>query len=303
MKSPSFKNSAIFVALFLCAAGPLAASQPLTETLYLVPVSRVEVLLRDETVLASRDFRKDTVSLGVGITSWFSLWVRFDYLTQSTFKIKKADAGDFFIKGKFAIGDFFNDVLHLGFMIDFRFPSGKNAYSNADWRNVALGKNEIKIGPFCRIDIVKLVFIHLNAFYVFREGSNENFYGGFFFDITKEDTWVKAFGFNPTRRDTFFSSKRLNNDYMVTSVSVNTTIFYPIIPHIEIYKSFRITRDRIDTRTVPIECARYDPLLLGAGLRYFFKRRVYLGAYTVQNPFRQAGYIRGIYGLELGMTF
>ena len=56
-------------------------------------------------------------------------------------------------------------------------------------------------------------------------------------------------------------------------------------------------------RDVPIEAARYNTFLMGAGLRYFFMEAMYLGIYTVQNPLQrsQKDFIQGIYGLELSV--
>jgi hypothetical protein len=269
----------------------------------MVPEYEVEIFLRDEVYDTGKYSRKDSVGLGFGATDEFSLWMQFDYLSASAFKTTRSDVGDLIFKGKFYYGDYARNHIHIGFLLSMRFPLGKNAYVSDAWRNLALGKYELKMGHFARFDILHLLFVHLNLFYVFREGNGENFWGGFYFDITKKETWEKVFGLNPKEKDTFFSTSRLKNDYMTVSMAWNTNYFYPFIPYIEFYGSFRVSRDHIDTETVPIEAAKYDVFLMSAGLRYFFLEAVYLGIYTVQNPLRlsQKGFIRAIYGFELSL--
>ncbi|OHD63542.1 MAG: hypothetical protein A2176_07080 [Spirochaetes bacterium RBG_13_51_14] len=302
MKQKQMKISAIGMALFLfIVARNRAESLPLTETIYMIPEYDVEILLRDEVYQTGTYSRKDSASLGFGAIDSFSLWIQFDYLSQSAFRVTTSDIGDLFFKGKFYIGDYASNQLHLGFLLNFRFPLGRNAYVNSDWLNLALGKYEVKLGPFARVDILDVVFVHLNLFYTFREGNGEDFWGGFYFDILKKETWEKVFGLNPQEDDTFFSSSRLKNDYISVSMAWNTNYWYPFIPYIEMYGSFRVSRSHIDTGDVPIEAAKYNTLLLSAGVRYFFMQTVYIGIYTVQNPLRisQQDFIQAIYGIEL----
>ncbi|MBN1498428.1 MAG: hypothetical protein JXA07_16775 [Spirochaetes bacterium] len=302
MKRLLLTISATGIALILFAAvGRRASGLPLTETIYMVPEYDVEIYLRDEVWQTGRCSRRDSVGLGFGATDEFSLWLQFDYLSASAFKATRSDVGDLFIKGKFYIGDYARNQIHLGFLLSLRFPLGKNAYVADEWRNLALGKYELKLGPFIRFDIFDVFFIHMNLFYTFREGNSENFFGGFYFDITKKDTWVKVFGLNPTEEDTFFSTDRLKNDYFSISMAWNTNYFYPFIPYIEFYGSIRVSRAHIDTGSVPIEAARYNVFLMSAGLRYFVKEAVYLGIYTIQNPLRmsQKDFIQAVYGIEL----
>ena len=75
-----------------------------------------------------------------------------------------------------------------------------------------------------------MVFIHLNLFYTFREANGEDFWGGFYINITKKETWEKFFGLNPAAKNTFFNIGRLKNDYMTVSMAWNTNYFYPFVP-------------------------------------------------------------------------
>lgn len=296
--------SAIGIALFLfLAAADRAAALPLTETIYMVPEYAVELSLRDEVYQTDRCSRKDSVSLGFGATDDFSLWLRFDYLSQSAFRATRSDLGDLFFKGKFFIGDYARNQVHIGFLISLRFPLARNAYNNAEWRNLALGKYELKMGPFFRFDVADVFFIHLNMFYTFREANGENFWGGFYLDITKKETWQKVFGLNPRAKKTFLGVDRIKNDYLSFSMAWNTNYFYPFVPYVEFYGSFRVSKDHFDAAEVPIEAAQYNTFLMSAGLRYFILEALYLGIYTVQNPLRssQKNFVQAIYGLELSL--
>ncbi len=156
-------------------------------------------------------------------------------------------------------------------------------------------------GPFARFDIVDILFLHVNLFYTFREGRAEDFFGGFYLDITEKETWKKVFGLNPKEKDTFLGANRLKNDYITAALAINTGRLYPLVPYVEFCGAVRVSRSHIDTGDVPIEAARYNSFLMSAGLRYFFREAIYLGVYTVQNPIRvsQKGFIQAIYGLEL----
>ncbi|MBP6990383.1 MAG: hypothetical protein KBC90_02660 [Spirochaetes bacterium] len=298
------KISAIPIALILFVVFQARAlSLPLTETIYMIPESSVELFLRDEVFDTGRQSRRDTLGIGFGATEDFSLWIQMSCLSRDAFRVTKSDVGDLFVRGKFYIGDYAKNQVHLGFLLDMRFPLAKNAYVSSDWRNLALGKYELRLGPFARFDILDVAFIHLNLFYTFREANGEDFWGGFYIDITKKQTWEKFFGLNPAADNTFFSTGRLKNDYMTVSMAWNTNYLYPLVPYVEFYGSFRVSRAHIDTSNVPIEGAGFNSFLMGAGLRYFFMEAVYLGIFTVQNPLQrsQRDFIRGIYGMELSV--
>lgn len=294
--------SAIVIALMLFL--PLwndARALPLTETIYMIPEYSVEIFFRDEIFQTDRYARRDSAGLGFGVTDDFSLWMSIDYLSQGPFRVTRSEIGDLFFKGKFFIGDYAGNDVHLGFLIELRFPLGKDAYGSTYWRNLALGRYELTFGPFARFDIVDLLFLHVNLFYTFREGRAEDFFGGFYFDITEKETWKKVFGLNPKEKDTFLSVNRLKNDYITAALAINTGRLYPFVPYIEFRGAVRVSRSHIDTGDVPIEAARYNSFLMSVGLRYFFREAIYLGVYTVQNPIRvsQKGFIQAIYGLEL----
>lgn len=302
MKLMNQNISAIGIALMLFLAfAHRTEALPLTETIYMIPEYCVEILLKDEVYQTDRWARKDSAGLGFGATDNLSIWLQMDYISQKAFHATKSDLGDLFIKGKFYFGDFAKNQVHLGFLINLRFPLAPNVYNNTEWRNLAMGKYELKMGFFSRFDIIDVFFIHLNFFYTFREANREDFWSGFYFDITKEETWKKVFGLNAKQKGTFLNIERIKNDYLTVSMAWNTNQLYPFVPYIEFYGAFRVKSCKFDASDVPIEAAQYNAFLMSAGLRYFFLQAVYLGIYTVQNPLRasQKNFIQAIYGIEL----
>ena len=280
-------------------------SLPLTETTYTLPEGGVEFAFHEEYINVRHFYRKEHVELGFGILTDLSIWFKFDYLHGGAFEMEQGEVGDLFFKFWYYIGDYFNEIMHLGFMVEFRFPTGKNAYSSKEWRNLCLGNHEITLGPVARFDLKKIIFFHANVFYTFRQDKNEDFYGGFYINPVNEDTYVNLFGLNPFSDDAFLSWDRLKNDYFTLSVAVNTNLVYPFIPYIELSSSFRVFRGKIEMENVPIEGAGIDSFLISAGVRYFLMRSVYLGIYAVVNPLMdiQEGYLKNIIGVDLSYQF
>ncbi len=305
MKPVITRTSAILIALFLflLAARPLDAL-PLTETIYCPREGAVEVFFRAEVQRVDSFYQKEVAGVGLGVLYNFSLWARFEYVHKGFFTFKENEIGDLFLKGKFHIGDYAGNSIHPGFLLEFRFPTGKNAYSGTQWRNLALGVNEITLGPYCRFDVVEALFFHFNFFYTFREGQGEDFYGGFYLNIFDGETWKRVFGLNPRYDDTFLSNKRLRNDFFSVSLAINTNVLYPVIPAVEVYGSFRPSKSRIETNDVRIEAAGVNPVLLVSGdLRFFINRSLYVGLYCVYNPFQQKGFTKEVYGIEFSAQF
>lgn len=293
--------SVIATALTLSLFVSECEALPLAETIYMIPPSCAEVRLRDEVWQTDRWSRKDSAIVGFGAADCFSMWLQFDYLSQGPFRVKRSEIGDFHCKAKFYIGDFFNDDLHCGLLASVRFPLGSEVTSGGRWRNLAMGRYELRLGPFARADILNLVFMDVNIFYTFREGKGEDFWGGFYLDMTKKETWDKCFGFNPKADNTFFNAKRLKNDYLTLSAAWDTGYWYPVIPFIEVYSSIRVAKGKGDTADLSIEGGMRTIFLMAAGVRYFVREALFLGFYTIQNPFRarQKEYISSVYGIEL----
>lgn len=288
--------------LFICVMS-LSASMPLTETAYVVPQGRVELTARGEFLKTSGDFRRETGALGLGILPKFCIWYSFQYLHKGNFKTSGSELGDSFLRLLFYINDFFNDTLHSAIIMSFRFPTGRNAYSESQFRNLAFGKNELKIGPIFKIDIKEKVYLHLNIFYVFREGAAEDMYNGLYLNPSEKNTYKNLFGLNYKTKGSFLESGRLKNDYIISSSALNTDVLYPFIPYLEFYFSRRIHKRETPEDEVYIEGSRINPILLSCGIRYFFSNSIFIGTYYINSFTNRKRYIKNIIGFDFSLQF
>jgi hypothetical protein len=288
---------------YFCAE--INASLPLTETIYTIPEGEMALSVREEILQLDNNFRRDNYSIGIGAMPDLSVRYSLDYLHDNIVNASSNKLGDSFLKIWLYLGDYYN--LHSGLLFTFRIPTGPNAYLDNHWRNVSFGKNELKIGPVFKIDLHKSIFLHLNIFYVFRQGENEGFYNGFYINFTKKETYSKLFGLNFKSKDAFLSSDRLKNDYAVCSMALNTDIIYPqisIIPYIELYTSHRVyKKQHRENENIPIEGSGINPVLFSLGGRYFFSESVFLGAYYILNPKKEKNFIKDIFGFDFSLQF
>ncbi|MFH0977578.1 MAG: hypothetical protein V1874_17500 [Spirochaetota bacterium] len=294
--------SAVVALILFYFCTDIKASLPLTETIYTIPESEITVGLREEIIKVNNNFRKENYSIGFGAFSSITVWYSVDYIHNNIINASSSKLGDSYLKAWFYLGDFFN-FMHTGLLFLFRLPTGPDAYAESEWRNVSFGKNELKIGPVFKFDIYKSIFLHLNIFYVFREGEDEGFYNGFYFNLTKKETYSKLFGLNFKSKDTFLSGSRLKNDYAVCSTAVNTDIIYPIIPFIEFYASHRVYKKQSGYENIPVEGSGINPILISIGGRYFFSNSLFLGTYYIVNPIREKNYIKSVLGFDFSLQF
>ena len=54
---------------------------------------------------------------------------------------------------------------------------------------------------------------------------------------------------------------------------------------------------------IPIEGSGINPLLLGAGVRYFPSEAVFAGCYYIFNPRKEKYYINDIFGFDFSLQF
>jgi len=280
------------------------SSLPLTDTIYTIPEDDFEVLINEEVHYLDDLFRRDNFGMGFGVFTDLSLWFNFQYLHRGVFRTEDDVLGDSFISLRYYLGDYLGDRLHLGLQVQFRLPTGPNAYGNSHWGHLALGKNEISLGAVSQVDVHDHFFLHFNLRYVLREGKNEDFYGGFNLNPLKGKTYTSLLGLNPFSRESFLSLDRLKNDFFSLSMAANTDIISPFVPYCEVYFSFRPYRGEISTHDIQIEAAAIDPLLLlNLGLRFFFNREIFLGIYSVINPLWSNGFTTVRYGIDFGVEF
>ena len=125
-------------------------------TLFLLSSTDLTLKLHvDDIYRIEEDFRIETFYLGLGIISSLSIWYSIQYLHRGIYESSRNELGDSFFKLWVYLGDYYDDLLHLGCLCSLRLPTGKNAYSNEEWRNLSLGNHEIKIGPVIQLDVKK----------------------------------------------------------------------------------------------------------------------------------------------------
>lgn len=241
--------------------------------------------------------------MGFGIIEDFSVWFSFQYLHLGLWKTRDNEFGDTFLKIWIYTSDFFRDNLHLGFLCAFRFPTSSNSYINEKWKNISFGNNELKLGPVFQLDINDILYLHLNTFYVFREGENQGFYNGIYLNPFNKKTYTKLFGLNYKSEGAFLEVDRLKNDYIILSLALNTDIFSPIIPYIEFFNANVLFRNNnSETDNISIEGAGINPTLLSMGCRYFL-RSTFVGLHYIKNLRNEKKYIKHIIGFDFSLQF
>lgn len=280
--------------LFLQITG-LSASLPLTQTIYTLPESKIELNCREEFLRSDSNYRKEQYKLGIGLKPKVSVWYSFDYLHNGAFKTHDNEMGDSFLKLWLYPGNFFNNTINAGLLIESRIPTGTDSYADQRWKYLSFGNNELKIGPVIQAEPADKIYLHLNIFHVFREASGENLYSGMYLSPLRKETYIKVLGFNYRSDKTFFNSERLENDYVVLSCALNTEYPYPLIPFLEIYCSIPYN---IDITNESAE--RY---LAGLGARYFFTREIYLSFYYIYNLKAEKNNIKDISGFDFSLQF
>ena len=288
------------MALMLFFARPLAAAMPLTETICTIPEGEFELLAGAYLVRTGELYRGERLAIGFGVLDDLSVWFTTGYIHRETGG-DDSGMGDSFLKIWYYLGDAAANRLHAGLAAIARIPTGPSAYDSSRWHNISLGVNELSLGTALQYEMGRF-FFHGSAFYVFRQGQGEDFYGGFSGNVTEKDTWIAAFGLNPWREETFLEGGRLANDYVSASLAVNTVILDRLVPFAEVYASHRVHRRETDNDRLPLEGAGVNPVLAGAGCRYFAGGG-YLELFALASLVRKSGYIREIAGVSAGLMF
>ncbi len=298
------KKSALLAALvsFMALAATSHASMPFTETIATLPEGSMELLVNEEFFTYDSGYRRDTFGIGFGIIDSLSARVYLQYLHKGFPASRDAALGDTFVRLWWYAGTAAGGALHWGVLALFRFPTGPNAYTDERWRNLALGNNELKLGPVAQYE-AGAFFFHANLFCVFREKDREGFYNGLYLNPVEKETYRKAFGLNFMADGTFLDPKRLENDYAAASLALNTDTLYPFIPWVSAYASRRFSRVHEEIEEIPIEGALVNPLLFSAGARYFFSYNAFAGLSATVSAVRRRHYPGEIVGVEMRLQF
>ncbi len=274
---------------------------PLTETIHTLGEGEFEIAAGAALIRSDSLFRRESATLGLGVLENLSAWYTVQYLHRESGNSGDA-LGDSFLKLWYYLGHWRDGRFHAGLAMMFRLPTGPGVYGNAEWRNAALGVNEMMGGAAFQWNIPP-VFLHGCAFYVCRQAEGEDFYQGLNINPGRKKTFTSLAGLNPWSGGAFLHRNRLKNDYASVSLAVNTLLAYPILPFLEAYYSHRVYPRRTENDSIPVEGAGVDPLLLCAGGRFFFNHRGFLEAYCVFSLPRRDGFLREIIGVSASLVF
>lgn len=293
--------SALLAALVSFSTGAYA-SMPHTETIGTLPEGSMELLVNEEFFSHDGGFRRDTFGIGFGILDSLSARVYMQYLHNGPISGNDSALGDTFVRLWWYAGGTPGGSLRWGLLSLFRFPTGPNAYSVKRWRNLALGNNELKLGPVAQYEAGPFV-LHANLFWIFREKDREGFYNGIYLNPAKKETYSKVLGLNFAADGAFLNGDRLANDYAAGSLALNTDAVYPLIPWVSVYASRRFARVGGEEKRIPVEGMGVNPLLFSAGGRYFFSYNAFAGISTTVSAVRKRHYPGETIGLELRLQF
>ncbi len=150
--------------------------------------------------------------------------------------------------------DWFQKYITLNYYIEFNTGSGPDytdlnnhpleGYGHEEWRTgLIFFKN------FSRVFIA----FHGNLFYVFRSAGEPTFFGAFFnedvLNIFAKEAYNRGLGLNPIHKKTFFYYKNFMNDNIEFSLGINTEVWYPFIPFLEMTTSF-VFSDNFQRKTI-----------------------------------------------------
>lgn len=293
-------SSAIILALF-CISD--LYSLPLTKTCYTLPQDMIDMNFREEFIYTDSVNRKDIFSFDLGIFRNTSAGVEFSLLNYSAMNTGNNRPGDTMVNFWHYFGDFFNGFVDTGLYVVLRVPTGPDAYSDEQCRNLSFGHNELKIGPVFSFNISDSEIIVLNFNYIFREAEGENLYSGINLNPAESNTYKSLFGLNPFYKGSFLEGKNLKNDYISISGSVITSALYPWIFFAELYYSTGLYRDEDSVERINIEGDGVNPFLLSLGLKYFFSGYVFLQVSDTVNLMMDEKYIKNITQFGFNLIF
>jgi len=286
----------IFV--FFCNA---TSALDFTDTVYTVPLEKLGLKFKTSNLYDNVWKSRETFEFGAAITNNVSFWLMQDYLHPLS-KPLDGVLGDSHLRIFFYFGEFKNEKFDMGLNLKFRFGTGPNMFSNDEYLDFAVGKNELKINPVIRTKISNNDFLFFNVGYVFREDVNESMYSGINLNLFSSSAYKQLFGLNIFSSEAFLSHKKMNNDYIFTSIAFITQRYYPIILYGEIYGSIRPYRGQIEAADIKIEGGRYNPIIFSGGARYAFSPDLFAGI-SVSCVHNFANNSKIMLNIDAGVTF
>jgi hypothetical protein len=278
-------------------------SLPLTRSSYTLPEDKIDMSLKSEFIYTGKNSRKDIYDLNIGVTGDSSVGFNFSLIHCDFRDTGLGVSDDILFNFWHFTGDYLGRFLSSGISVVVRVPTGQDAYLDDRYRNLSFGNHEIKFSPVITIRPGLAEYIILNLSYSFREGMDEDFYGGLRINPAKKRTYASFFGLNPFYKGSFLEKKRLENDFVSISGAVLTSRFYPFALFSEIYFSSGVCKTDERRGSLNIEGSGVRPLLLSAGGKYFFNESIYIQIWGAADLLKNQGYIKSRTELSLNAVF
>ena len=209
--------------------------------------TRLELFQRIYAAKGEWIFQREQ-SIFLQITHWMEFGIHLPHLnyinqqgsTQTRF-------GDAKISLNLAT-DWFIEHLAVNYYIEYNTGSGPK-YTNLSTHPLeGYGYEEWRTGLIVGKSLAALpVTLHLNLFYVFRGESEPTLFGSFLnektLNIFAEEAYRRGLGFNPAHSSTFFYHKNFPNDNIELNIAINTDVFYPLVPFMELATNFMFTQN------------------------------------------------------------
>lgn len=279
-----------------------AFSLPLSRTCYTVPDGMIDVYPGEEFVRDRGTHRRDIVCFNLGLTDATSLGLSWSFLNYDL-SGDDSEPGDAILELWHYTGRYLNEKLDTGISFTLRIPTGPDPSENEKWKNLSVGRSEVKISPVLSFRLTEKELLNMNLSYIFRAGHGENFYGALGGDLKKGDTYRSLFGLNPFCEDSFLSGDRLSDDYITTAFSIVESRLYPFVLYGELYHAFSDFRDDHDVPAGAVEGEGRSLTILSAGLKYFVRDSLFCNFYGTVNPFYTENELRWSAGAGINIFF
>ncbi len=301
MISASVKRiSTIIMVLILFSGG--AFSLPLSRTCYTVPADTIDFYLGERLISGNELHRVDVLTLNLGLTDATTLGVEWNYLNYDL-SGDESETGDTLLEFWHYTGRYFYDMVDTGIDLRIRIPTGPEPGVDERWRNLSVGRNEVKITPVFSLRMTGKDILNFNISYTLREGRDENLYGSLKGDLKKYDTYKSVFGLNPFYKDSFFSGSGLSDDYMSTAVSIVESRMHPVILFGELYHAFTDFQEDSSVSLKTAEGEGGSSTFISAGCKYMVRDSFFFMIYCKVNPFYSSGEERWSSGFGINIFF
>ncbi|RME91706.1 MAG: hypothetical protein D6767_04675 [Candidatus Hydrogenedentota bacterium] len=240
---------------------PNLAGIEVTQKLYFVPNGEL-ALLREQNLFLSLG---ESVELGIHIP-----WT--NYIVSQV--KSSSEVGDVAISLNFKT-DWFKEFLLTNYYVEYNTGSGPEFDNLNNHPMLAYGYPEWRTGLIF-FKKTKYFSWHFNLFYVFRGRSDDggrefSLLEGFYLNPFDKETYKRGFGFAAKHPDAFFYYKKLLNDNMEYRLAINSELFYPFVPFLELTFSHDFRRGEFSNvypRKGP--GSGYFRSQISFGTKYFF---------------------------------